>query len=460
MRRGILVALAACCSCARPTVRADDARAGSLVLRDEIPKSSQAFDHLRDLVDAAGPRLSGSAGDARARAWALERMRQVGLSNVRAEPVAVPSWRRLREEAELVAPFSRKLAITALGGSVATPAEGVEATLVRFAAEDTLRRAPDGSARGKIVFIDVPMPKRADGTGYRDTVWARGDGVREAARLGALAVVIRSVGTDGDRLPHTGQTRYAPDGPKIPAAAVANPDADFIARALERGVVTLRLVLDTSSSGPVDGANIVGELPGDATPEEIVLFGAHLDSWDLGDGALDDGAGCAIVLETARQLSTRKLRTARTIRFVLFANEENGLAGAFAYAKAHEGELARHVVGIEADSGDGKPRALRVHGDRATRVAFDTLVPLLAPLGVVVDPDPAEGGADLIPLKRAGIPVIDLLQDETRYFDVHHTANDVLSKVVVADLDAATAGFATLVHAAATTKSPLRTTTP
>lgn len=454
MRTAWPFALACVAGCARPSISPDDRRA-ALALRDEVVATSRAAEHVRGLVDAAGPRLSGSRGDALGRAWALAKMREIGLSNVREEPVEVPVWRRGREEAALLGATPRALAVTALGGSVATQSP-IEAPVVRFTTEAELRRAPDGSADGKIVFIDAVMPRRDDGAGYAATVWARGDGVREAQRLGARAVVIRSVGTDTDRLPHTGQTRYSPDWPKVPAAALSIPDADVLARAVARQEVALRLALEPSEGPRARGGNVVGELPGSARAGEIVLFGAHLDSWDLGEGALDDGAGCAIVLESARQLVARRLTPSRTVRFVLFANEENGLAGAFAYALAHADELPRHVVALEADAGDGKPRALRVHGTAATRTAFAEIAPLLAPTGVTVDPSEAEGGSDLIPLKGAGVPLIDVLQDETRYFDVHHTANDVLTKLDPHELDLATAAFATVLYAVAATPRPLR----
>lgn len=424
------------------------AAAVALRLRDEIPRTSRATELVRGLCDAAGPRLAGSPGAARAIAWAEATMRAAGLENVHAEPVTVPHWERIAEHGEVVLPHRRPLALTALGGSVPTPAGGIEADVVRVPSLAELERLPDAALSGKLAFLDAETPRRADGSGYGEAVWMRGRGVIEAARRGAIGVLIRSVGTDHDRLPHTGQLRYDDAVPKIPAAAVSVPDAARMRRWLEaREAVRARLELATARHPDAAGANVVGELRGSTSPGEIVLLGAHLDAWDLGDGALDDGAGCAIAIEAARQIAARP-RPARTIRVVLFANEESGLAGAFAYAKAHEAELGAHTLAIEADSGDGRALGVRVLGGNDARDAFVAVARLLGP-DAPLDAAHAEGGADLIPLRAAGVPVLDVEQDETRYFDVHHTANDTFEKIVPEELDRATAAFATIVYGAA-----------
>jgi Zn-dependent M28 family amino/carboxypeptidase len=295
------------------------------------------------------------------------------------------------------------------------------------------------------------MERTKDGAGYGKAAPWRSRAPVEGAKRGAIAAIIRSVGTDGDRAPHTGAFGYDDAVPKIPAGALSVPDAEVLHRTLAGGArVRLRLVLTPRVLPDAVSANVIGEVPGASRPDELVLLGAHLDSWDLGDGAADDGAGCAIVLEAARQISLSPSRPARTVRVVLFANEENGLRGARAYGAAHEAELGKHVAAIEADSGDGRAYATRMLGGEG-QSAFAGLSRLLGPLGASLDPAPAEGGADLIPLRAAGVPLVDLRQDGSRYFDVHHTANDTLARIVKADLDHATAAVATMAYGLAST---------
>jgi Zn-dependent M28 family amino/carboxypeptidase len=397
---------------------------------------SQTFRHVQSLTDAAGPRLAGSVGDRLAVQWGVTTMTDLGLSNVRAEPVAVRVWERGEERVEVVAPTPHRLAAAALGGSVPTPEGGVEAEVVRVASLEALAALPRAEVEGKVVFIDRPMERRRDGSGYGEAVVVRSRGASEAARLGARAVLIRSIGTDSTRFPHTGALRYAEDAPRIPAASISNPDADVLGRWLTGGtVVRVRVSLGCRDAGEATSANVIGEVPGTDRAEEIVIVGAHLDAWDLGRGAIDDGAGVAIVLEVARHLARARLRPRRTLRVVLFANEENGLAGARAYAAAHAAELPRHVLGLEADFGDGRAWALRSPDSPARTAPWARIHALLAPLGVAWDPEPPHGGADLGPMHEAGVPVADVLQDGTRYFDLHHTPNDVLSQVDAASLE-------------------------
>jgi hypothetical protein len=431
--------------------------------RDRALASGEALAHVTELVDTAGPRLAGSEGEPKAVAWAVARMRKIGLSNVHTEPVKEPRWVRGSEVAEIVSSTNvgskvssslkssprRALAVTTLGGSVPTPERGVVAEVVEVGSLDELSALPDEKAKGKIVFVHVVMERARDGAGYGKAVGARTQSASIAAKKGAVAVVVRSVGTAPDRAPHTGALRYVDGIAKIPAAALGVADAELLHRELERGPVKLRLVLTPQELSPVDGFNVVGEVPGSSSPSEIVLLGAHLDSWELGMGALDDGAGCAIVLEAARQIALAKTKPRRTVRVVLFANEENGLAGAKAYAKTHEAELAKHVLAAEADFGDGRVYEARLLTDPEHAGALADLEPLLAPLGAVSSKEGAEGGADVSPLRAAGVPVFDLRQDGTRYFDVHHSENDVLEKIVKADLDQAAAAFAAATYALA-----------
>jgi carboxypeptidase Q len=262
-------------------------------------------------------------------------------------------------------------------------------------------------------------------------------------------MIVRTVGTGDDRAPHTGAMKYAEGVTKIPAAAISISDAELLHRLLSEGTVKMHLVLLPQELAPVDGANVVGEIPGTTKAEQIVLLGAHLDSWELGMGALDDGAGCGIVLEVGRQIALFPAKPKRTVRIVLFANEENGLAGAKAYGKAHASELANHYAGIEADLGDGRVFEVTIRAAPDKNRALVDYGMLLFPLGAFVGDKDADGGADLIPLREAGVPVLELMQDATRYFDVHHSANDVVEKIVKSDLDQATAAYTAITYALA-----------
>jgi hypothetical protein len=452
MRRPILASLVLLTACSRPSAASDPAKPSAEVkaLTDAILATSNAFDTVRSLTDEAGPRLSGSPGNTVAIASGKRTLEAAGLTRVHTEPVMVPHWERGEERAAVVAPTPQPLAITALGGSVGTPPEGVEAEVVEIGSAADLDAIDPAKVTGKIVFLYSKMERTADASGYGTAVWTRGKGPAGAAKKGAAALLIRSVGTDDHRAPHTGALRYEDGAPRIPAAALANPDADMLHRLLaESKRLRVRLSLGARSLPDVEGANVVGDVEGSAAPQEIVLIGAHLDSWDLGRGALDDGAGCAIVIEAARQIAKLPRRPRRTIRVVLFANEENGLRGARAYAAAHEKELAAHVAAMEADLGDGRVREVRFLGPPAATPLFRSTAAGVEALGAQVLGDDAHGGADLLPLIAAGVPVIELRQDATTYFDFHHTANDTLERVRKSELDQATAAFAAAAFAAA-----------
>lgn len=416
----------------------------------EVLRSSRAFEMVRSLSDEAGPRLAGSEGAKVAIAWGLRTMKGAGLASVRAEPVTVPRWERGAESAVLIAPYKQPLAVTALGGSVATPPGGIEADVVFVGSLDDAERMDPKLVAGKIAFFSVVTERTRDGSGYGRAGKVRGYAAITAAKLGAVAAVIRSIGTDRDRLPHTGAMRYDPAVPKIPAAALAIPDAELVERALRAGQrVRLKLALETRSLPDAEDANVIGEVKGAGAPDEIVLLGAHLDAWDLGRGAIDDGAGCAIVIEAARQIALLRPPLRRTVRVVLFANEENGLAGARSYAKAHAAEIDKHVVAMEADLGAGRAWAARFLGPDAARGAFSEVARAIAPLGIEPHRDDAHGGADLLPLIFRGVPAIDVQQDATRYFDLHHTANDTIDQIDKADLDHAAAAFTAVAWKAA-----------
>jgi len=372
-----------------------------------------------------------------------------GFANVHTEKVMVPHWERGAESAEVTAPYPQRLAVAALGGSVGTPEGGVEAPVVGVASLAALDKLDPAKVKGKIVFVDVQMRRTRGIEGYATAVPVRGEAAAHAGRLGAAAVVIRSIGTDDNRLPHTGGMRYG-DGPRIPAAALSAPDADLLAAELGSAKpVTLRLKLGARQLPEAESANVIGEITGSEKPGEIVLLGCHLDSWDLGQGALDDGAGCAIVIEAARRLGELKPHPRRTVRVVLFANEEFGLSGARAYAEAHRQELDRHVVAAESDLGTGRPWRLATRIDLASYGWVREISRLIFPLGVATGDNLAEGGADLSVLAPARVPFLELDQDATVYFDYHHTANDTMDKLVPRDLDYNVADWVVLAYVAA-----------
>ncbi|MCK6479008.1 MAG: M20/M25/M40 family metallo-hydrolase [Planctomycetes bacterium] len=450
--------LAAACAAPGGGEADPDPAAAAARILVEAREGSRAMERLRELCGGIGHRLSGSAALDRAVAWAQATMRADGLENVRAEPVLVPHWERGRESASFRAGEGGEwvpLDLLGLGNSVGTPEGGIEADLVvarDFAALEALGE----SVRGKVVLFDFPMRPFDPvlGPGYGEAVAYRVNGPSRAARQGAAAVLLRSV-TDGDRdTPHTGMLRYAEDAPRIPAAAVTVNEAERLAALAAAGAaVRVRLSMEARFLPDVPSANVVGEIVGRERPEEIVLIGGHLDSWDVGEGAHDDGAPCVAVMEAARILRALGLRPRRTIRVVLFTNEENGLAGGRAYARDHEAELPRHVVAIEADSGAFRPLGFTTPavpedaspGERARREAFRERLreaaALLAPLGADRVRD-GGGGADIAPMEPAGVPQAGLDVWMEEYFDLHHTRRDVVARVREEELTACAAALA------------------
>ncbi|HYS08158.1 MAG TPA: M20/M25/M40 family metallo-hydrolase [Myxococcales bacterium] len=402
-----------------------------------------AYASLRELTDTVGPRLSGSPGAEAAVQWALKKLQQDGLS-ARLEPVKVPHWVRGEESGEILPAaglVGHRLALTALGNSVGgnATAEVVQAgSLAELS-------ALGAAARGKIVFFNHAMSKPDD---YGRFVEMRTRGPSAAARLGAVAVLLRSLATASLRSPHTGMTSYDADAGQIPAAAISTEDADLISRLLQRGPVRVRLSLGCRMLPDADSSNVVADVRGRERPDEVVLLGAHLDSWDLGTGANDDGAGVAMVMEAGRLIGSLKQRPRRTVRVVLFMNEENGLAGGKAYAAAHRAELANHVAALEADSGAGRPLSIRL---RAGEGAGELLNPWIAPLeglGIRLEPGDA-GGADLGPMDSASVPLVRVHNEGTHYFDTHHSAADTFDKIDPAELARNVAATALVAYALA-----------
>lgn len=394
--------------------------------------SDEAYDELGELCDTIGHRLAGSPGLERAIAWGLDEMKADGLVT-RAEPVTVPVWVRGEERAAIVAPREEPLRVLALGGSVGTPKEGLEAEVVVVSSWADLEAKKDRVA-GRIVLYDVPF------TGYGETVAYRGRGASAAARHGAVAVLVRSVTPTSLDTPHTGAMGYAADAPKIPAAAVTVEAATHIRRLVDRGeTVRVRLSLGAETRADAPSANVIGELRGRERPDEVVVLACHLDSWDVGQGAQDDGAGCAIVMGAADLVASLPWRPRRTVRVVLYTNEENGLAGGTTYATQHEADLGRHFAALEADTGAGQPLGFRVaagptdhpESKAATAAAIEALRPVVALLDSVGATALAEGygGADIGPLTDRGVLSLGLSQDTSDYWPIHHTEADTFEKI-------------------------------
>ncbi|MBB6091712.1 Zn-dependent M28 family amino/carboxypeptidase [Povalibacter uvarum] len=425
--------------------------ATAATLRDRAVAGTNAFDHVSGLVTEVGPRFAGSAGDAAAVRWALNRLGTLGFSNVRSQDVLVPRWVRGTAEVSIVAPYPQPLVAVAIGGSVGTPEEGIEAQVVTVGSLEALSALPANQVSGKIVFIDQRMERTRDASGYGAVVPNRSQGASVAANLGATALVIRSVGTSPDRVAHTGGLSYRTDAPRIPAFAISNPDADLLARQVKSGKpVRLRLRSTARELPPAWSANVIGEIPGSQSPNEVVLLGAHLDSWDVGPGAVDDGAGVAIVMEAARLIAKLDRKPARTIRVVLFANEEFGLSGGREYARLMSEEIPRHVIAFEADLGQGPVWRLQSRVGVEQLPAVAQMLQVLEPLKIEGGDNTASGGADLRPLREAGVPVLDLSLDATNYFDIHHTTNDTLAKIDPKILDQSVAAYAVAAWLAST----------
>lgn len=388
----------------------------------EAQSSDFTWRRLAELTDTFGHRLSGSESLERAIDWAVATMKADGLDNVRKEPVMVPRWVRGRESLELVAPIRQSLPMLGLGNSTATPASGIEADVIVVRDFDDLT-ARAGAVKGKIVLFNVPF------TSYGTTVVYRSTGPSQAAKLGAVATLVRSVGPPGLRTPHTGATRYEAGLPQIPAAAITTEDADRFQRLQDRGIpIRVRLSMEARFEADSQSYNVVGELRGRELPQEIVLIGGHFDSWDVGTGASDDGGGCIATWEAVRMMKKLGLQPRRTVRVVLFTNEENGLRGGNGYRDAHQAELANHVLLMESDGGVFDPAGFGFTGPDAARQTVTTIASLLRPLGA--DPIlPSGGGADIEPSGRAaGIAMMSHVV-KGDYFLIHHTHADTIDRI-------------------------------
>ncbi len=409
----------------------------------EAVSSTFAWDRLAVLTDTIGNRLSGTPALDRAIQWAVAEMTRDGLENVHTERVMVPKWVRGNESAEVVEPARHPMVMLGLGDSVGTPAEGVQAeVLVVHSFEELDEKA--SAVKGRIVFFNVAF------TTYGETVRYRSGGPSRAARLGAVATLVRAVGQPGLRTPHTGALSYAADAPKIPAAAITTEDADRLQRMADRKArIVVRLKMEAHFEADAVSANVVGEIRGRELPDEVVVVGGHLDSWDVGAGASDDGGGCVVTWEALRIMKKLNLRPRRTVRVVLFTNEENGGRGGTAYRDQHRAELAKHVMMLESDGGVFRPLGVGFTGSDAARETVKTIATLLS--GIAADQVfGGGGGADIGPsVQEARIPAMSLDVDGAKYFVIHHTPADTIDKIDPVDMGKCAATVAVMAYVVA-----------
>lgn len=411
--------------------------------------TTTAWDRLAELCDTFGGRLTGSRNLELACDWAVETMKKDGLENVRLQKTTGPHWVRGAESLEIVEPVPSPLVMLGLGGSIGTPEAGIVAPLMVVRSFDELT-ARAAEVPGKIVLFDVPF------TGYGQTVRYRSNGAINAARYGGVAALVRAVGPMGLRTPHTGAMSYLQGTPQIPAASIPIEDAQRLARLVSRKVpVTLRLRMSATVEPEVETANVIGEIAGRERPEDIVLVGGHFDSWDAAGGASDDGVGCIVTWEAARLMKRVGLRPRRTVRVVLFTNEENGLRGALAYRDAYAAEASKHVMALESDIGVFEPMRLGFSGNERSRQMMADVVELLQPIGFP-PLGPGGGGADIGPIAQAGqVPTLALAGDQTKYFQIHHTPADMVERIDPTEMAKAAAAIAAVTWVAADMETPL-----
>jgi len=414
-------------------------------LRKDALASRGAIEFVRAITEDVGARAAGSPSYDEAVAWAEKRLVAEGFTGVHRESVRVTHWERGPASAAIISSEKRvPLDLLALGGSGGTAKGGIDAEVVRVESLAAAQALGEKDLAGKILFLDVSTPRERDGSGYGRAVPARTHGPRVAAERGATGFIVRSISPDPS-VPHTGSTLY--DG--IASIAVSGTSADLLRDALNRDPkAKVHLDVQVRNLPTVENYNVVGDIRGKERPDEIVLLGAHLDSWDVGRGAADDGAGCAIMTEAARLIA--KYQPRRTVRVVLFAAEETTASGGKAYAQAHEADASRYVLAMEADTGEGRPYGLRAHVAPNRRPLVDRVVGFLSPLGIQALPgDEDSAGDDVDPLHDNGVPIFGIYQDMSRYYDIHHTERDVFEHIDQAALVEATAAYAVAAYAAA-----------
>src|SRR5881409_356913 len=432
-------------------------------LQQAALKSDYAYKQVAHLANNIGPRLSGSAQAAKALAYVASELRAMGCE-MQLEKVMVSHWVRGEETAALVQfpgqaeNTTQKIVLCALGASVATPPDGITAEVVVAKNFDELKALPRDKVAGKIVLFNYPFDKQmaAEGRGgeaYGEAVVYRGDGPSAAARQGAVACLIRSVGGADYRLPHTGQTNYADDAPKIPAGAVTVEDADLIVDLVRQGPVKVKLILTPQQLPDVESHNVIGDIKGSQYPEQVIIVSGHLDSWELGTGAIDDGAGVAVSMEGANLIQKLHLKPKRTIRVIAWMNEENGSAGSKQYAKDHEKD--DHFAAMETDGGAGHPLGINIKGKPDVKKILAPVAAILQDSGAGVLNLVEHCGADIEGLEKAGVPCFSPIQDSRFYFNYHHTAADTLDKIVPKELSENSAVVAVAAYGLANMEQPL-----
>lgn len=432
----------------RETRIPDAAIATAATLREQVLQDNTAWEVVESLTTEVGPRLAGSEADARAVRWAEAKFKALGYDKVWLQPVSFPKWERRSEHGEVLGAHQQKLTLTALGGS---PGGTVEGEVVRFADLEALEAVPAGSLAGKIAFIDHHMARARDGSGYGIGSKVRARGPSAAIRAGAIGYVMRSAGTDSHRNPHTGITRFDDGLTPIPSAALSVPDAEQLSRLVALGApVRLRVALDCGWDGTADSFNVIGEITGRSRPDDVVLIGGHLDSWDLGTGAIDDGAGVAITMAAGHLIGQlpKSQRPARTVRVVAFANEEQGLYGGKAYAEQYKASVPKHQLVAESDFGAGRIYGFNTGAAAHATAAVAQIAEALKPLGIETM---VKGGAgpDVGVIAAEGAAWAWLGQDGTDYFDLHHTPDDTLDKIDPAALAQNAAAYAVFAYLAA-----------
>ena len=422
-------------------------------LQTSVINDNLSYELVESLTTEVGHRMMGSEGDKKSIAWAVKKMKALGFDKVWTDEVTGTLWLRGDAEASITAPYAHKIVAIALGGSVGTGKQGMNREIAHFESLDALKAVPDNSLEGKIAFISYRMTRHKDGRGYGPAVGARVNGAAVAAQKGASAMLMRSVGTDNNRLAHTGVMRYQEGVKKIPAAAISNPDADLLVNQIKRGKpvsVYLKLTPKTDEKVVARSANVIGEITGSKYPEQIVALGAHLDSWDVGTGAVDDGMGVGMVMAAAHHISKLKQRPERTIRVILFAAEEVGLLGAKQYVLDYDKNMANHVIGAEWDYGTGKIYKMRTGVGQMALPAMKEFASYLKPLGVELgEGNNAKAQSDMSLLSNAGMPSVNFSPDGSTYFDYHHTENDTLDKVDPETLKQATTIYTMFAYFAA-----------
>ena len=431
----------------------------AILLRERVLLDNLPVDIIESITTEVGPRRIGTDGDKRAIAWAQKKFKELGFDRVWTEEVELDlGWTRGEAKAEILAPYPHNIVMTALGYSVGTKGDLV-AEIVEFPTFADLEAVPEGdSLKGKIAFVSYSMidfeapPGADDWSAYKEGTKARYMGSVSAAKRGAEAIIIRSVGTDNNRYAHTGSCLcYVDDVKNIPAAAVSAPDAILIQNMLQRGIpVTLKMNLTSEITGPAMSANVIGEITGRDDPNHFVLLGAHLDSWDEGTGALDDGAGIGSVMAAAAHIGQMQVRPRRSIRVVLFAGEEIGYYGGIAYREKQENNIDQHLLGAEVDEGGGRANTLTSRVGESSLPIMREMHKLIAPLGVAWnDANNAEGMSDIWKLGKLGMPVLNFTQNENDYLMYHHTPNDTFDKIIPEDIRYLTAAYATMFYLAA-----------